>query len=61
LVFVLVVRLLSVSTSLGLNAGKGPSLVGWWKLDDGAGMTAINSSGNGNHGTPVGASTFVSP
>ena len=30
-----------------LNAG----LVGWWKLDDGAGTTATDSSGNGNDGT----------
>ena len=28
-----------------------PSLVGWWKLDDGSGTTAIDSSGNGNDGT----------
>jgi len=28
-----------------------PSLLGWWKLDDGAGLTAADSSGNDNHGT----------
>ncbi len=28
-------------------------LVGWWKLDDGSGTTAIDSSGNGNHGTLI--------
>ena len=27
------------------------TLVGWWKLDDGAGPTARDSSGNANHGT----------
>jgi len=26
-------------------------LVGYWKLDEGAGVTAVDSSGNGNHGT----------
>jgi hypothetical protein len=30
----------------------GPSgLVGWWKLDESAGLTAADSSGNGNNGT----------
>jgi Concanavalin A-like lectin/glucanases superfamily len=28
-------------------------LVGWWKLDDGAGTTAIDSSGYGNDGTLI--------
>jgi len=32
------------------NSGNG-ELVGWWKLDDGSGLTAIDSSGNGNDGT----------
>jgi hypothetical protein len=27
------------------------NLVGWWKLDDGAGTSAVDSSGNGNTGT----------
>ncbi len=26
-------------------------LVGWWRLDDGSGTTAVDSSGNGNDGT----------
>ncbi len=28
-----------------------PSLLGWWKLDDGSGDTAVDSSDYGNHGT----------
>ncbi|MHC4324687.1 MAG: LamG-like jellyroll fold domain-containing protein, partial [Planctomycetota bacterium] len=28
-----------------------PNLIGWWKLDDGSGTTAIDSSGHANHGT----------
>jgi hypothetical protein len=28
-----------------------PDLLGWWKLDEGAGFTAVDSSGHGNHGT----------
>ena len=31
-----------------------PALVAQWKLDDGAGTTALDSSGNGNNGTLVG-------
>ena len=32
-----------------------PSLVGWWKFDEGAGSTAQDSSGNAHHGTLQGA------
>jgi len=28
-----------------------PDLVGWWRLDDGSGTTALDASGNGNDGT----------
>ena len=28
-----------------------PNMIGWWKLDDGAGDVAADSSGAGNHGT----------
>ncbi|MBL7186313.1 MAG: LamG domain-containing protein [Phycisphaerae bacterium] len=28
-----------------------PSLIGWWKLDEGAGTTVVDWSGHGNHGT----------
>ncbi len=31
-----------------------PAPVGWWKFDDGEGMAAHDSSGNGNHGTLFG-------
>jgi len=31
-----------------------PSLVGWWRLDDGGGTSAIDSSGNGNDGALMG-------
>jgi hypothetical protein len=38
-----------------------PDLVGWWKLDDGAGLTAVDSSGNGNDGTINGTPTWINP
>jgi hypothetical protein len=32
-----------------------PNLTAWWKLDEESGTTAVDWSGNGNHGTIVGA------
>ncbi len=31
--------------------GADPSLIGWWKLDEGSGSTAFDSSGHGNDGS----------
>jgi hypothetical protein len=36
-----------------------PDLMGWWKLDEGYGAKAIDSSGHGNHGTIQGAAEWV--
>ena len=36
-----------------------PDLVGWWKLDEGAGLTAVDWSGHGNHGTLTGDPQWV--
>jgi len=36
-----------------------PDLLGWWKLDDGTGTIAVDSSGNGNDGTFVGDPEWV--
>ena len=36
-----------------------PSLVGWWKLDEGSGLVANDSSGNGNDGTIYGSPLWV--
>jgi sugar lactone lactonase YvrE len=36
-----------------------PSLVGYWTFDDGTGTTALDSSGEGNHGTLVGGPTWT--
>lgn len=35
------------------------NLVGWYKLDEGSGSTAIDSSGNSNTGTEVNSPTYV--
>ncbi len=46
---------------LGLLAPSmaGAKIVGWWKLDDGAGATAADSSGNKYNGTIVGTPQWV--
>jgi hypothetical protein len=36
-----------------------PSLVGWWKFDEGAGAIALDMSGHGNHGTLQGDPQWV--
>ena len=46
------VFVLGMVITSGANAAE-PNLVGWWKLDDGSGDTAIDSSGNGNNGTLI--------
>ncbi len=37
----------------------GAKLVGWWKLDDGAGTAAVDSSGDGYNGTIVGTPQWI--
>jgi len=45
---------------LAIGAGaQDPDLLGWWKLDDGTGTIAVDSSGNGNDGTFVGDPEWV--
>ncbi len=36
-----------------------PSLLGWWKFDEGQGDTAVDWSGHGNHGTLIEAPQWV--
>jgi hypothetical protein len=36
-----------------------PNLVGWWKLDEGTGLTAVDWSGHGHHGTFQGDPQWV--
>ena len=40
--------------SFVLTSEVGAELVGWWRLDDGSGTTAVDSSGAGNDGTITG-------
>ena len=58
-------RVLSATEVATINAGGDPSvdlttnLVGYWKLDEGAGTSAADSSPSGNTGTLVGTPTWV--
>jgi hypothetical protein len=44
---------------VGAAGAADPSLVGWWKFDDGSGTTAVDSSGNGNHAALIGTVEWV--
>ncbi len=46
------------SPATGDGGAPTTGLVGWWKLDDAMGSTAIDSSGNGNTGTLMGGPTW---
>ena len=45
--------------SLVLASATRADLVGWWRLDEGTGTTAYDSSGNGNDGTILGNPQWV--
>ncbi|MCH8219545.1 MAG: hypothetical protein IH892_22560, partial [Planctomycetes bacterium] len=52
------VGLMLVLAQVGL-AAVDPSLVGWWRLDEGGGTVAIDSSGTGNNGELMGGPQYV--
>ena len=56
---VCVLTLMSTNTSLGFNAGRDPSLVGWWRLDEPSGTAATDSSGQGNDATLGGSASQI--
>ncbi len=45
--------------SLTLTSTASAELVGWWKLDDGSGTTAVDSSSNGNDATVYGDPQWI--
>lgn len=45
--FILVLGLILTNLASAVD----PDLIGWWKLDDGAGDIALDLSGSGKHGT----------
>ena len=42
----------------GVAQAADPSLVGWWKFDEGSGTTTVDSSGRRNHGTLEGSAVW---
>ncbi len=50
---VLVLGLAQTSVLDAADLDDDPALAGWWKLDEASGLTAADSSGNGNHGTLI--------
>ena len=57
--FVLLLTILDCGIVYGVDINTDPSLVGWWKLDDGSGIIAVDSSSRGNNGTFVDAPQWV--
>jgi hypothetical protein len=53
------VACLALVLGLTMTSTSSAGLVAWWKLDDGSGTTAMDSSGNGNDGTVEGGAQWV--
>ena len=51
--------LMFLAISVNVATAVDPDPVGWWKFDDGAGTVALDSSGNGNHGTIFGDPQWI--
>jgi hypothetical protein len=51
LILLVFVGLFLALAGTNITKGADPDLLGWWKLDDGEGTIALDSSGNENHGT----------
>jgi len=51
--------ILVLTFAISVSEGTDPSLVGWWKFEEGSGTTAYDSSGNGLDGTLVGGATWT--
>jgi len=56
---VIVLFILLAAPAFGFNPNTDESLLGWWPLNDGAGTTAVDASGNGNDGTLEGDPEWV--
>ncbi|MBP8304986.1 MAG: discoidin domain-containing protein, partial [Phycisphaerae bacterium] len=56
---VVLCALVADQASYGFSPNSDPSLVGLWKLDDGSGTTAVDSSTGGHHGTLMNGPVWV--
>ena len=57
--FVGIALVLFVLAQTGSSAGADSGLVGRWRLDEGSGTVAADSSGHGDNGTVLGGATWV--
>ncbi|MFH1882200.1 MAG: LamG domain-containing protein [Planctomycetota bacterium] len=55
----LVSFVLVLGLAMSVAEGADPSLIAWWRFEEGSGTTAYDSSGNGNDGTLVGGATWA--
>ena len=55
----LVSFVLVLGLAMSVSEGADPSLVGWWRFEEGSGTTAYDSSGNGLDGDLVGGVTWT--
>jgi hypothetical protein len=55
----LVSLILVLGLATSVAEGADPSLIAWWRFEEGSGTTAYDSSGNGNDGTLVGGATWT--
>jgi hypothetical protein len=59
--FIVLLGLVDIGVIRGADLDTDPDLVAWWKLDEGQGTTAADSSGNGYDGTLVGDIEWLVP
>src|SRR5713226_7394301 len=54
-----VILLTALGVTLAAQATVTSGIVGWWLFNDGSGITALDSSGQGNNGTLQGSAFFT--
>ena len=58
-IFFMASFVLVLGLAISVSEGADPSLVGWWRFEEGSGTTAYDSSGNGLDGELVGGVTWT--
>jgi len=56
---ILITFVVVLGLSISVAEGADPSLVGWWRFDEGSGTTAYDTSGYGNDGTLMNGPQWV--
>jgi len=58
-IIILVSFVLVLGLAISVSEGADPSLIAWWRFEEGSGTTVFDSSGNGLDGTLVGGATWT--